>query len=135
MDIVRLFETRLLLHFRHTGYAWNSDDIENMRLGIGVLDELGQLMLHKGAINGTELFSPAYYRQCIRAYSAGGSPEHSPYGLGWWIDEGGRYVYAAGFGGQILLISPENKLSVAILSDMDRPHLENRELVQRLAEI
>ncbi|HXK53687.1 MAG TPA: serine hydrolase domain-containing protein [Hyphomicrobiales bacterium] len=136
MDIIKLFERKLLAHFKHTGYCWNRDDIEDMRVCIGMLDELGQLLLHKGVLNGQTVFSEMYYRQCLCAYSAGGFPEHTAYGLGWWVDayQGVPYFYAAGFGGQKVLVCPEHALCISLLSDMDRPHPENKRAVEQILD-
>lgn len=134
MDIIKLFETKILTHFKHTNYYWNKDNIQNMQVCIGMLDELGQLLLQKGVLNDKILFSEDYYYQCICEYSAGGFPECTSYGLGWWIDtyEDTPYFYAAGFGGQRVLISPENNICISLLSDMDRPHPENKKIVEQI---
>lgn len=133
-DIVKLFERKIVSSFKHKDYIWHSDNIQGMQVSIGMLDELGHLMLNKGSINGCELFSEQYYEQCITKYSNGGFPENSAYGLGWWIDivQGVFVVYAAGFGGQRVLFVPEKEMSISLLSDMDRPHPEYFEIVEQL---
>ena len=101
-----------------------------------MLDELGQLLLQKGVLNDKILFSEEYYNQCICKYSAGGFPECTAYGLGWWLDtyEDRPYFYAAGFGGQRVLISPENNICIILLSDMNRPHPENKKIVEQILD-
>lgn len=131
MDIIKLFEIKVLAHFKNKSYQWKRDSIEEMQVSIDVLDELGQLMLNKGVINGTRLFSEEYYLQSINKYSEGGFPECSSYGLGWWTDDhaGVSYFYAAGFGGQYLIVIPEKNIIISILSFMDKPHPENKMII------
>lgn len=72
----------------------------------------------------------------MTAYSYGGFPECNPYGLGWWLGEHEKipYYYAAGFGGQLLAIIPQRNTVISILSDMDRPHPENKEVIHAYIE-
>jgi CubicO group peptidase (beta-lactamase class C family) len=131
-EITKLFETKLLLHFKNTSYQWDRENIEGLQVSIQLLDEMGQLLLNKGVINGIRLFSEEYYEQLTSKYSKGGFPEGVPYGLGWWIEEESNlpYFYASGFGGQYLIIIPHKKTTISILSDMDRPHTENKNIIR-----
>lgn len=54
--------------------------------------------------------------------------------MGVWIDKDDDrdIVKATGFGGQILSVDPRSKQVVCILSDMDRPHPENRNVMFEL---
>ena len=108
-----------------------------MKVSIQLLNELGQLLLNKGVINGKRLFTEEYYEQMIKEYSCGGFPEGVPYGLSWWIDNNSNISYfsACGFGGQKLAIIPQNKMIISILSDMDRPHTENKDIIEKALEI
>lgn len=132
MEITKLFEEKLLSYFTHRTNQWSRDDIENMRVSVGLLNEFGQLMLNKGNIGEKRLFTEEFYEQSISKYSNGGFPECTPYGLGWWIAEvaGVPYFYAAGFGGQYLAVIPGNAMVISILSDMDRPHPENKKIIE-----
>lgn len=130
MDIVELLKTKIISNFKSKEFLWNREDIQGMMVCVGLLDELGQLMLNKGIIYGKRLFKEEYYEQSICAYSSGGFPEGNAYGLGWWLKENG-YFFASGFGGQYLAVIPQKKMIISILSDMDRPHPENKSIVEQ----
>lgn len=129
--IQNVLEAKLLSHFKHSDYQWDGQS-DNMYVSIQVLDELGQLILSKGMIRGKKLFSENFYHESFQKYSNGGFPECNPYGLGWWLGEYSEipYYYAAGFGGQILAVIPQRNIVISILSDMDRPHPENSEIIR-----
>lgn len=131
IEITKLFEIKLLSYFENRNYQWDRERIEDMQVSIQLLDELGQLMLNKGVIGGVRLFSEEYYEECISKYSNGGFPECMPYGLGWWIDDCTDYpfFFASGFGGQYLIVIPQKRMVISILSDMDRAHPENKSIV------
>ena len=42
--------------------------------------------------------------------------------------------YGRLFGGQLLAIIPEQNIVISILSDMDRPHPENKKIIQAVIE-
>lgn len=132
LEITELFETKIISHFTSKDYEWDRDDIQGMKVSIQLLNELGQLLLNKGIINGKRLFSEEYYEQMIKEYSCGGFPECTSYGLGWWLGKasGIPYFCASGFGGQYLIIVPREKMIISILSDMDRPHPENKDILE-----
>ncbi|MBQ6996249.1 MAG: serine hydrolase [Lachnospiraceae bacterium] len=132
MEITKLFEEKLLSHFTNRTYQWNRDNIENMRVSVDILNDFGQLMLNKGTVGEKRLFSEDFFEQSVTGYSDGGFPECAPYGLGWWINEiaGVECFYAAGFGGQYLTVLPEKEMVIIILSDMDRPHPENKKIIE-----
>lgn len=132
LEITELFETKIISHFTNKDYEWDGDDIQDLKVSIQLLTELGQLLLNKGVINGERLFSEEYYEQMIAEYSLGGFPECIPYGLSWWIENNSivPYFCACGFGGQKLVVVPQNKMIIIILSDMDRPHPENKDVVE-----
>lgn len=134
MEITKLFEEKLLSHFANRTYRWNRDNIENMRVSVDLLNDFGQLMLNKGAVGEKRLFSEESYEQCVTRYSGGGFPECTPYGLGWWINEmaGVECFYAAGFGGQYLTVIPEKEMVIIMLSDMDKPHPENKRIIENM---
>ena len=132
VEITQLFQTKLISCFENKDYEWDRDDVQGMKVSIQLLDEFGQLLLNKGVIGGRRLFSEEYYEHSINEYSCGGFPECTSYGLGWWLrsDLNMPYFYAAGFGGQMLAVIPQKKMIISILSDMDRPHPENKEVIE-----
>lgn len=126
MEITKLFAEKILPHFENNNYQWDRDRIEDLQVSIQFLNEWGQLLLNKGVVGETRLFSEEYYQQCISEYSGGGFPECTAYGLGMWIENRSDipYFYASGFGGQYLVVIPQKNMTISILSDLDRPHPE-----------
>lgn len=137
LEITELFKTKIISCFTNKDYEWDRDDIQGMKVSIQMLNELGQLLLNKGIINGKRLFSEEYYEQMIEEYSCGGFPECVPYGLSWWIENSSNVPYfcASGFGGQKLVIAPQKKITISILSDMDRPHPENKDVIEMALQL
>ena len=131
VEITQLFKTKIIACFKNKDYEWDRDDIQGMKVSIPLLEELGQLLLNKGVIGGKRLFSEEYYEQSICKYSCGGFPECTSYGLSWWLGSCSNISYfcASGFGGQYLAIIPQKKMIISILSDMDRPHPENKDVI------
>lgn len=116
----------------HAPYQWNRNSIEGMRLSVDGLEALGRMLLD----GGRGIFDEKYLEEMMLPRSQGGFPEWLPYGLGCWIGgmNGRRYLLASGFGGQMLAVSPEQRRIVIVLSDVDRPHTENRKIIEQLFE-
>lgn len=136
MSIVHLIDEKLMKPFECDHWSWNREDVQGMQCSVKILESLGQLYLQKGVWNGKQLFTEEYYEQSLNKYSGGGFPEFLPYGLGWWIGMHGgvKYQMAAGFGGQILCIIPQFNIILTVLSSMERPHPENKEIIIQLIE-
>ena len=132
LEITELFRAKIISCFTNKDYEWDRDDIQGMKVSIQLLNELGQLLLNKGITNGKRLFSEEYYEQMIEEYSCGGFPECAPYGLSWWIENNSNVPYfcACGFGGQKLAVVPQQKMIYIILSDLDRPHPKNKDVIE-----
>jgi CubicO group peptidase (beta-lactamase class C family) len=94
--------------------------------------KLGYLYLRKGNWEGKKLLSPDYIAAATQVQIQGHFPENDGYGYLWWVSEIGKYrtFYASGFGGQYLFVVPELDIVVVITSTMDRPHIENKALIQ-----
>ncbi len=137
MEITKLFTEKILPYFENNNYQWDRDRIEDLQVSIQFLDEWGQLLLNKGVVGETRLFSEEYYQQCISEYSGGGFPECTAYGLGVWLENRSDipYFYASGFGGQYLAVIPQKNMTISILSDMDRPHPENKEIIEKALQL
>lgn len=137
LEITELFDTKIISCFTNKDYEWDREDIQGMKVQIQLLNEFGQLLLNKGTINGMRLFSEEYYEQMIEEYSCGGFPECISYGLGWWLGKAASIPYfcASGFGGQYLIIVPQKNMIISILSDMDRPHPENKDVIERALQL
>ena len=84
------------------------------------LARLGYLYLHGGAWNGTQLVAPAFLQQTLTPQIQ--AVEGFQYGYQWWLypyDSGKRVVWTGrGFGGQQLLIFPEDDL-IAVTTGWD----------------
>lgn len=137
IEITELFKSKIITHFTNKNYEWDRDDIQGMKVSIQLLNELGQLLLNKGIINGKRLFSEEYYEQMIKEYSCGGFPECIPYGLSWWIENNTNVPYfcASGFGGQYLIVVPQKSMIISMVSDMDRPHPENKDVIEMALQL
>ena len=132
IEITQLFKTKIISCFKNKDYEWDRNDIQGMKVSIQLLDEFGQLLLNRGVINEKRLFTEEYYEQSICEYSCGGFPECNSYGLSWWLGiySSIPFFYASGFGGQYLAVIPQKKMIISILSDMDRPHSENKKIIE-----
>ena len=137
LEITELFRAKIISCFVNKDYQWDKNDIQSMKVSAPMLNELGQLLLNKGVVNGKRLFFEKYYEQSIYEYSCGGFPECTPYGLGWWIGKDLKisYFFASSFGGQYLVIIPQEKMIISILSDMDKPHLENKTIIETALQL
>ncbi len=137
MSISDLFKEKILSNYPGVNCDWRSDNIEGMQVSIRLLDEFGKLYLHKGKVGSTYIFDEDYYKLSIEKYSDGGFPERLAYGLGWWLGtyKDVPYFFASGFGGQILGIIPDKNMTISILSEMDRPHPENKSIIDMAIEL
>jgi len=133
-DIVELMQEKLISKLGNETWSWDRNKIEDMQLPVKMLDRFGELYLQCGKIDDVIIFDQNYYTDSFREYSAGGFPECLPYGYGWWIGAFNtvKYYLAAGFGGQIVGVIPERNTVVTILSEMDRPHPENKKIIETI---
>jgi CubicO group peptidase (beta-lactamase class C family) len=74
------------------------------------LAKLGELMLHRGVYGGTRIVSEAWCDVATSQLNEGAPP----YGAYWFLNPGGAFM-GVGMGGQLLFVSPEKKLVVAVL--------------------
>jgi CubicO group peptidase (beta-lactamase class C family) len=131
-DIVKIAEGKLFEPLGITQWAWDRSNIEGMRISLDGLERFAELYLSKGVYHGKRFFSEAFYQSSIRPYSMGGFPEEKPYGYSWWLDayQGAAFFCACGFGGQHVCILPSLDAVIVLLSEMDRPHGENRAVIR-----
>ena len=132
--IVELMNENLVRRIGDYRWNWVAERPEEMHLPIGLMDNFGKLYLHHGKVEYTDVFLQSYYEVSMKAYSNGGFPECLPYGYGWWIGEYKdiQYYMASGFGGQIIAVVPDKDMVITILSEMDRPHPENKGIVEKI---
>ena len=104
---------------------WQKDD-SGLSLGPGGLylhardlAKLGQLFLNGGRWNGQQLVPERYVRESTRPQSEGGPPGGTRYGYGWWISSSPTGFQATGYGGQTLLVVPEQDLVVVLLTRVE----------------
>lgn len=102
----------------------------NLQLGARDLARLGQLWLQKGQWQGRTLIDPAYFAEATRtvvtdlgAEFPSRGPSRIGYGYLFWTSEGLRpgwkSFYAAGFGGQFVLVVPTHQAVIVALTDPD----------------
>jgi CubicO group peptidase (beta-lactamase class C family) len=96
--------------------------------------KFGFLYLNNGYWDGDQIIPADYIRQSVQQQTGGGFPEDEPYGYLWWVTSTRDYpsYFAGGYGGQYIYIFPGLDLVVVITSRSDRPHRENRELIEEL---
>ena len=87
----------------------------HLRVGAADLGRLGQLWLDGGRVDGRSLVHPGFLAQVLRPQTAGGPPEHLPYGLLTWITPDGWL--AGGWAGQHVLVLPASAAVVVTTGD------------------
>jgi hypothetical protein len=73
----------------------------HLRLSAASLGRLGELWRTRDP----GILDPAYASGMAAVHSPGGAPEHRPYGLGFWLDDGA--LLAGGWAGQHVLTRPD----------------------------
>lgn len=102
----------------------------NLQLSARDLARLGQLWLQKGQWQGRTLIDPAYFADATRTVVAdlgaefpSRGPSRIGYGYLFWTAEGLRpgwkSFYAAGFGGQLVVVVPTHEAVIVALTDPD----------------
>lgn len=83
------------------------------------LVKVGLLYLAGGTWNGTRVVDDGYVREASSPLMAGGPPEFCGYGLLWWVADRGtpRLYFAAGYGGQYVVVVPDLDLVVVTQTD------------------
>ena len=93
----------------------------------------GQLYLQKGEWNGKQVISRKWVTETLKPYSI--FPDGTAYGYLWWIDtdfHGDTVYYASGYGGQMILIWPSEKIVLALNADTySQQQVRNRYMVIR----
>ena len=94
----------------------------NMALSPLAMARFGEVYRRGGTLDGTEVLPAdwvaASFQPRTRSPFSGDS-----YGYGWFLSEAGgtRVAYARGYGGQMIYVLPDARLTVAITSDPNRP--------------
>jgi CubicO group peptidase (beta-lactamase class C family) len=106
--------------YERAGFAWPRDP-QGIHIGaaeakLTAPDMLafGQLFLHEGVVDDTELVPASWVEEATRPMVETGDPFAPHYGYQWWVTEAGEHeAYAAvGYGGQIIEVVPDLDLVV-----------------------
>lgn len=93
-----------------------------MALSPMALTRFGEMYRRGGTWDGDRVLSTAWVRDSFRARTS--SPWSGlGYGLGWFLgrSDGAAYALARGYGGQVVAVVPQRRLTVVITSDPTRP--------------
>jgi CubicO group peptidase (beta-lactamase class C family) len=102
------------------------------------LAKLGYLYLHDGEWDGEKILSSDWVRQSVTpSINVSGSAEHFQYGFKWWLyprPDNGRLIWMArGFGGQRLMVFPDENLIVTFSGwEIIKDAASTSDLVSRL---
>jgi CubicO group peptidase (beta-lactamase class C family) len=100
------------------GHPWGSGSLE---LSARDMLKLGQLYLDGGCWNGNRVVDESYVRTATSPLLEGGPPERCGYGLLWWVADRASppHYFAAGHGGQYVVVVPDLDLVVVTMADAD----------------
>jgi CubicO group peptidase (beta-lactamase class C family) len=115
--------------FLAAGFGWGTDPngiplgAFGLRLSPPDMVKIGELYRQNGVWNGQQIVPASWIRQCTSpttVKSTTGSPGDDQYGLLWWIIEKPKSAgyYAAGFGGQMIVVLPKSRAVIVYLSDV-----------------
>ena len=120
MTIDKWAEQKLFKPLGITDYYWKKtpkgeiDTEGGLYLSTYALAKIGYLMLNDGVWNGQQIVSKKWVQQSIQPHVQ--FSEQSGYGYQWWVPEvadGKPKVFAGnGYGGQFLMVAPEEDLIV-----------------------
>lgn len=92
-----------------------------LRLGPHDMVEFGNLYLNKGNLNGTQIISSTWIESATSAKVASGDhiSRYPQYGYFWWLRTNGGHdcSCAIGYGGQYILVCPDQELVVVATAD------------------
>ena len=113
--------------FNGNGFAGHSAHFK-------ILDLLtiAKLLQNNGRYLNIQIVPESIIKNIRNAKSEGGDPEKCNYGYLFWINKfsGIKSYFASGFGGQYIYIIDELNLIIIITSNRDKPHMENRKLIE-----
>jgi len=123
-----------------TNYSWPTDPQGNVGgsggpRGLALrprdMAKFGFLYLNEGNWDGKQILTSEWIKQSTLMHNSGGWPHGESYGYLCWVTETKGYsaYFAGGMGGQFIYVVPDLDLVVAITSDWDSHHEENRSLI------
>jgi CubicO group peptidase (beta-lactamase class C family) len=107
-------------------YTWLSDSEGHLHGETGLnitardMAKIGILYLQHGRWDGKKIVSESYVRESTSAHNGGGPPVNASYGYQWWVSKtatGLNTFFAAGYGGQLISVFPEQNLVIAVAAD------------------
>lgn len=95
--------------------------------------KFGYLLLNKGAWDGKQIIPPDWVSNMTKKHNDGGLPHGENYGYHCWVTKVKGYdaYFAGGYGGQFIYVVPALDLVVAISSNIDMHHEENRDIISK----
>ena len=117
-------ETHLFSKLSISNYTWSEDKEGISNGGYGLLLQLidmakiGQLYLQNGVSNNEVIISSSWIQKSAEMSIPFNSQNSRGYGYLWWMRlvNGEKMYYAAGYGGQYIMIVPSKALVIAITS-------------------
>lgn len=119
-------------HWKRT-YLGVVDTEGGLYLSGGDLAKIGYLYLHDGLWDGKQIVSQDWVKESVQPYID--AEEHFRYGFKWWLYPlNGRFVWMArGFGGQELMVFPEENLIVVFTGwEILKDPAPTKDLIDRL---
>ena len=117
-------ESHLFSKLSISNYSWSEDKEGISNGGYGLLLELidmakiGQLYLQNGISNDEVIISSSWIQKSAEMSIPFNAQKSRGYGYLWWMRliNGEKMYYAAGYGGQYIMIIPSKALVIAITS-------------------
>ncbi len=114
--------------FSHLGFhlsAWPKDPQgiyfggNDMELTPRQMLAFGELYINQGRFNDKQIIPQAWIEQSLRPRVASPRGQGRHYGYGWWVRDSAGFEtpYAWGYGGQFILLEPENDIVVVVTSN------------------
>lgn len=104
-----------------------------LTLSAGDMAKIGQLYLDGGRFDGRQIVSEKWVKESTSEHSRWKKYD-LPYGYLWWLDKDSSGFAAMGDGGNIIYVSPEKRMTVAISSLFDPRAKDRIEFIKKYAE-
>lgn len=128
-----LFAPRGIKHHWKRSYFGVVDTEGGLFLNGADLAKIGHLYLHDGLWDGKQIVSKDWVKESLAPYIDAG--ENFQYGFKWWLYRlNGKFVWMArGFGGQRLVVFPEENL-IAVFTGWEilKDEAPTKDLIDRL---
>jgi CubicO group peptidase (beta-lactamase class C family) len=104
-------------------YTWYADSDgylhgeSGLHLTARDMAKIGILYLQHGRWGDTQIVSADYVRDSTTRHNDGGPPANAGYGYQWWISKNGNVFFASGLHDQLISVTPQRDLVLAIAAD------------------